>query len=182
MVLHAGFHPANRRWRSAKNTVFSDFRTFPAHQMLHLKKELHKQCLDYVEKRIEAAQLAIDEAQKASNDDTKSSAGDKYETGREMMQQETNRNLAQLNEANKLRVALKQISTSGSSETAETGSLVITDNGNFYLAVSAGMLALNNEQWIAVSPASPIGFKLKGLKAGDKFNLNNKIYLVNKVI
>src|SRR5271163_3387958 len=100
--------------------------------MSDLKKELHKQCLDYVEKRIEAAQLAIDEAQKASNDDTKSSAGDKYETGREMMQQETNRNLAQLNEANKLRVALKQISTSGSSETAETGSLVITDNGNFY--------------------------------------------------
>jgi transcription elongation GreA/GreB family factor len=149
--------------------------------MISLKKELHQLCLDYVQSRIEAAQLAIMEAQKASNDDTKSSAGDKYETSREMAQQETNRNLGQLNEANKLRVALNQISTNGSSEKAETGSLVITDKGNFYLAVSAGILTLKNEQWFAVSPASPVGLKLKGLKAGDEFNLNNKIYLVNKV-
>ena len=77
--------------------------------MLSLKKELHRQCLDYAEKRINAAQLAIDEAQKASNDDTKSSAGDKYETGRAMMEQETDRNMGQLTEANKLKVILNKI-------------------------------------------------------------------------
>ena len=149
--------------------------------MLSLKKELHRQCLDYAEKRIEAAQLAINEAQKASNDDTKSSAGDKYETGREMMQQETNRNLSQLTEGNKLKIALNQISTNIINETADTGSLVFTDNGNFYLAVSAGILTVDDERWFAVSPASPVGLQLKGLKGGDTFNLNNKIYLVNKV-
>jgi len=149
--------------------------------MLLLKKQLHQLCLDHIQQRINEAELAIQEAQKASNDDTKSSAGDKYETGREMMQQETNRNLGQLNEANKLRVALNQVGTGTLSAIAETGSLIITDNGNFYLAVSAGMLSINGEQWFAVSPASPIGLKLKGLKQGDKFNLNNKIYLVNGV-
>lgn len=45
--------------------------------MMELKAELYKQCINYVQKRMEAAQQAIEEAQKASNDDTKSSAGDK---------------------------------------------------------------------------------------------------------
>ncbi len=150
--------------------------------MSELKKTLFNQCLDYVQMRMQAAQQAINEAQKASNDDTKSSAGDKYETGRAMMQQETDRNLLQLNEANKLKVALNLVSTSGSSETAETGSLVITDNGSFYIAVSAGVLTVNNDNYFAISPASPIGLKLKGLKAGDNFTLNAKPYQVKMVI
>ena len=149
--------------------------------MSELKKELHKQCFDCVQKRMEAAQTAIEEAQKASNDDTKSSAGDKYETGRAMMQQETNRNLAQLNEANKLKVALNLVNTGGVSEVAETGSVVITDNGNFYIAISAGVLKVDNDTYFAVSPGSPIGLSIKGQKAGDKFILNNKHYHIKTV-
>jgi len=129
-----------------------------------------------------AAQQAINEAQQSSNDDTKSSAGDKYETGREMAQQETNRNLTQLNEANKLMVALNQIGTSGQSVVADLGSLVITDNGKFYLSISAGALVLNGESYFAISPGSPIGLKMKGCKAGDEFSLNGKGYKVVEVL
>ena len=81
--------------------------------------------MDYVQQRMDAAQLAINEAQQASTDDTKSSAGDKYETGREMMQQETDRNMAQLNETNKLKVALTLINPLTETTMAETGSLVL---------------------------------------------------------
>jgi len=150
--------------------------------MSSLKEELYNQCLDYVNKRMEAAQQAINEAQKASNDDTKSSAGDKYETGRAMMQQETDRNMVQLNEANKLKVALTQISPAVLSEKAEAGSLVITGDGKFYIAVSAGILTVNKENYFAISPASPIGLRLKGLKAGDEFTLNGKLYQLKMVI
>src|ERR1700722_687376 len=122
--------------------------------MIDLKKELYRQCLIYVQNRIDEAKQALDDTQAATNDDTKSSAGDKYETGREMMQQETNRNLGQLSEANKLKVALNTIGTGFGKETAEPGSLVITDNGSFYLAISAGILKVNNDVYYAVSPAS----------------------------
>ena len=149
--------------------------------MIELKKELYKQCLDYVQKRMDGAQQAINEAQQAAQDDTKSSAGDKYETGREMMQQETNRNLAQLNEANKLKVALNQISSATISDKGEPGSVVITDNGSFYLSISAGTLTISNENYFAISPASPIGLRLKGLKSGEKFKLNDKNYLIKKI-
>jgi transcription elongation GreA/GreB family factor len=150
--------------------------------MSQLKQELYNQCLDYVQKRMEASQKAIEEAQKASNDDTKSSAGDKYETGRAMMQQETSRNLVQLNEANKLKVALTLVNPERILEKAESGSVVITSNGNFYIAISAGILTYNNESYFAVSPASPIGLRLKGQKAGDEFKLNDKIYHILTVI
>jgi len=131
---------------------------------------------------MEAAQLAIEEAQKASNDDTKSSAGDKYETGRAMMQQETDRNLQQLNETNKLKVALNLVNPDAISDKVETGSLVITDKGNFYIAISAGSLTVDNEAYFAVSPASPIGLMLKGKKIGQEIVLNGKPYHIKMVI
>jgi transcription elongation GreA/GreB family factor len=150
--------------------------------MSDLKKELHQLCINYVRKSMEAAQDAINDAQKASTDDTKSSAGDKYETSREMMQQETDRNMAQLNEANKLLVALNRIGTTGTSPTIEPGSVVLTSNGNFYLAISAGNLLLNGKNYFAVSPASPVGNMLSGKKAGEGFTLNGKTYQIESVI
>ncbi len=150
--------------------------------MNELKKQLHVLCMAYVQERMNAAQFAINEAQQATNDDTKSSAGDKYETGREMMQQETNRNLTQLNEANKLMVMLNQVSTAGQSPVADSGSVVITNNGKFYLSISAGSLTLNNETYFAISPGSPIGLKMKGCKKGQEFSINGKVYKVEEVL
>jgi transcription elongation GreA/GreB family factor len=150
--------------------------------MLELKKELYRQCVDYVEKRASAAQLAVHEATEAANDDTKSSAGDKYETGREMMQQDAVMNQAQLNEANKLKITLSKISTGTADEKAVVGSMVLTDKGNFYISISAGAIKANGMDFFAVSPASPIGLKLLGLKAGNEFNLNNKLYNVKIVM
>ncbi len=150
--------------------------------MSTLKEQLHQQCVHYVQQRMDAAQQAIAEAQQAANNDTKSSAGDKYETGREMAQQETNRNLTQLNEANKLMVALNRIGINGRSTTAEAGSVVKTNQGNFYLSISAGNIKADNEVYVAISTASPIGLKLKGAKADDQFDFNGKSYIVLKVL
>jgi transcription elongation GreA/GreB family factor len=150
--------------------------------MNNLKKELYALCINYAKNRVDTARQAIQDAQQSASEETKSSAGDKYETAREMMQQETDRNQAQLNEANKLLVALNQINADTASTTAVPGSLVITDNGKFYIAISAGALTLNGEGYFAVSPASPIGGKLHGRKTGDQFNLNGKDYLVKDIL
>lgn len=150
--------------------------------MTNLKTDLYTLCINYVKARIETAKQAIDDAQQSASEETKSSAGDKYETGREMMQQETDRNQAQLNEANKLLIALNHINADSSTPSATPGSLVITDNGKFYLSISAGALTLNGDSYFAVSPASPIGSKLLGCKIGDEFSLNGKHYKVKEVI
>ena len=150
--------------------------------MIAIKQQLYNLCVTYVQNRMQEAEDAFRAAEQASNDDTKSSAGDKYETGRAMMQQEKDRNTIQLNEANKLMVALNLIGTKTTSATVETGSLVITNNGSFYLAISAGILQIDSVNYFAVSPASPIGVKLKGLKTGDGFELNGKQYLIQNIL
>jgi hypothetical protein len=64
----------------------------------------------------------------------------------------------------------------------ETGSLVITDNGKFYIAISAGALVVDGETYFAVSPASPVGLKLAGNKVGGSFEVNGKVYRVLEVV
>jgi transcription elongation GreA/GreB family factor len=150
--------------------------------MNHLKEQLHRQCLAFVQERMDNARQAIELAEQSAEEDTKSSAGDKYETGREMLQQEKNRGMAQLAEANKLLVVLNRIGTGGQSDKVSEGSVVLTDNGNFYIAISAGVLSIEGKSFFAVSPASPIGAKLTGCMPGDTFDFNGKTYLIEQVM
>ena len=149
--------------------------------MSELKQKLYQECLNYVQRSIDAAQQGINEAQQAAKDDTKSSAGDKYETGREMAQQESNRNMAQLHQANKLKVQLNTVPVT-TSNIVDNGSIVITDSGNFYIAIGAGTMQIEGINYFAISLVSPIGQKMKGLKPGNAFSLNGKNYTINQVI
>ncbi|MGY3214368.1 3-oxoacyl-ACP synthase [Mucilaginibacter sp. HD30] len=149
--------------------------------MNDLKQKLYQECLNYVQRSIDAAQQGINEAQQAAKDDTKSSAGDKYETGREMAQQESNRNMAQLHQANKLKVQLNMVPITASN-IVDNGCVVITDSGNFYIAIGAGTMQVEGINYFAISLVSPIGQKMKGLKSGDAFDLNGKTYTVKQII
>ena len=53
-----------------------------------IKQELYKLCLEYVENRFQTIQNTIKEIQESLGSETKSSAGDKHETGRAMLQLE----------------------------------------------------------------------------------------------
>ena len=149
--------------------------------MNDLKKQLYTLCLSVVKQRMENAQQTIQSVEESTAEETKSSAGDKYETSREMMQQEKDRGMAQLTEANKLLIALNRISTSGLSVKVEEGSVIRTDNGNFYIAISAGVLTVDGESFFAISAASPVGVKMMGCKVGDEFGLNGKSYKVTGI-
>jgi len=149
--------------------------------MLNLKRELLKKCSDYVAERVESATNAIVSAKEASQDDTKSSAGDKYETTREMMQQEMSRNEAQLFEAKKLQHALLQIPQDKTTDKIQNGSLVFTNNGNFFISVSAGQFKIEEQVFFAISAASPIGKLLLGLEKGMKFSFNGKFFEILNV-
>lgn len=152
-----------------------------AKEMDSIKAGLYQYCLQYVDERIETAQRAIKDAQEASQNDTKSSAGDKYETGRAMAQQEIDRNQGQLIESAKLRQILERINPETSYKMVQPGSVAVTDKGKFYLAISAGQIIHNEEIFFAVSAASPIGSKLIGKKTGDELDFNGKKYKILNV-
>lgn len=109
---------------------------------------------------------------RASSNDTKSSMGDKYETGREMLQQEINNLQTQLNEVLKQQGFLKTILIKPSDK-AEKGAIVKTEKGLFFISVSLGEVTFENQKIICISPESPLAKAMNGKQKGDVFSLNN---------
>ena len=147
-----------------------------------VKQELYRLCEEYIRKRIESSRHAIAEAQESANEETKSSSGDKYETGRAMAQLEIENNSQQLAEALKLRSALDQVRIDKAHSSVQAGSLVLTDKGVFFIAISLGMVTLHNDQYMVIAPASPLGVELMGARVGDTKVFKGRTYLVQKLI
>ena len=143
-----------------------------------IKSQLHALCLNWANERIDSIQKEIGLAQSSANEETKSSAGDKYETSRAMLQLDIEKNTVQLAEANKLKSVLVKIQLDKTTDTIQLGSLVITTQGNFYISVSAGFLIVDQEKYTAISPASPIGSLLQGHRSGDEVIFNKKVFKV----
>lgn len=143
-----------------------------------IKTALTELCEAYVQKRIDTARQAMESAQEAANSESKSSAGDKYETGRAMAQLERDRHAQLLAEALKLKRELERIKIDKTYETVQPGSVVMTNRGTFFMSVGAGKLAFDDAEYIAISVASPIGNALSGRRTGDTVPFNKMMYQV----
>jgi hypothetical protein len=149
--------------------------------MKKIKSLLYDYCVEYVSMRIAHVQTAIDAASESGNDETKSSAGDKHETGRAMMQLEQEKNSKQSFEVLELKKMLEKINPLQDSKTVIFGSLVITDKGSFYISIGVGKIIIDNIIYYAISPLSPLGMVLIGGKQGNKINFNSQIYTIKEV-
>lgn len=146
-----------------------------------VKLRLHQHCLAFVEQRITNIRELLENATESANDETKSSAGDKHETGRAMAQLEQEKGAKQLNEALYLKNELLKIDPVQLSKIVSKGSLVITDAGNFYISIAAGKAVINDIVYFAISPESPLALKLLGLSAGDSAEFNQKKYRIREI-
>src|SRR5688572_11254488 len=131
--------------------------------MSSLKQQLHQQCLQIIDSKINDLQQAIQAIQSDSKEETKSSAGDKYETGRAMMQLEVEKLSVQLGELVKSRKVLDTIDPIKTAPIIQLGSMV-----------SAGTMTVEGSDFFCISPASPIGGLLIGKKSGDEFSFRNQ--------
>lgn len=111
---------------------------------------------------------------RASNNDTKSSMGDKYETSREMLQQEINRLLSQQSEVNNQLDVLQNINTKPSAVVG-LGAYVETSMGNFYISESFGKLNVNGKAVITVSANAPLVQSMLKKEQEKSLNLMVKI-------
>jgi hypothetical protein len=133
---------------------------------MSIKQRLLEHCQQYVQQRLETVGQALDAARQAANEEDKSSVGDKYETGRAMMQLEQEKLAVQLAEAQQLQTVLDRIPLEKASPSIAEGSLAITSQGNYFIAISAGKLELDGKLYYLVSLASPIGGALSGHSGG----------------
>ena len=139
------------------------------------KEDIQQACIQHLNAKIEELSNAIESAQNSANSETKSSAGDKHETSRAMAQNERDRLAKQLNGLVLQRNAINQLDT-GSHESVQSGSYVVTKNGAFYVSVGLGLV---DKQFFAISLNTPVGQALNGKRQGEYFTFNgNQVEIV----
>jgi hypothetical protein len=140
---------------------------------LKIKKKLYASCLLFVNDRLTTITEVLESNKKALFSETKSSAGDKHETGRAMLQLEMEKASQQLASINQMKEVLNRIVVEKTTKTICLGSLIITDKANYFLAISSGKITIENIEYFSVSTNSPIGQQMLGKKEGDIIAFNS---------
>ncbi|MDT0648662.1 transcription elongation factor [Autumnicola edwardsiae] len=142
--------------------------------MNKIKQQLFEACGNYVQERINSISSAMKDLESDLENESKSSAGDKYETGREMINIEWNKLSNQLQQFKMLRETLEKAKKRQSSGQIQLGSLIRTNMANYIVAIPAGQIDINDEKYFAIGANSPIAQILQDKKAGEDFSFNGK--------
>jgi hypothetical protein len=147
-----------------------------------IKRELFNRCISLVEERIANARHAMNAAQESANTEGKSSAGDKYETGRAMAQIERDKAAQQLNEAMVLKNTLIKVGIKSASSQVSLGSLVKTDKNHFFIAISFGRQRVAHTDYFVIAPETPIGRIVIGLRVNNQFTFNKQLHTIREIL
>tara|TARA_R110002050_G_scaffold78253_3_gene167034 strand:- start:1369 stop:1827 length:459 start_codon:yes stop_codon:yes gene_type:complete len=150
-------------------------------QQLKIKQQLFNLCKEFVNKRLHTVEAIISSNQKSLQSETKSSAGDKHETGRAMLQLEMEKASQQLEGISTMNQILSKIDISKTSNIAHLGSVIFTEKANYFLSISAGKLTTCDNNYFAISVSSPIGKLLLGKKENEEVVFNGNLIKINEV-
>jgi hypothetical protein len=146
------------------------------------KEKVYSACLQILEKKISDLRAAYNSVIEATGNETKSTAGDKHETSRAMMQIEQEKIGRQLAEAMDQKKELEAIDITQSHQIIGKGSVIKTDKAILFLGPGLGKITIGNDIIIAVSSHSPLGKKLTGRRKNDLVELNGHKYFIEEVI
>jgi len=148
---------------------------------VNLHQKVHHACLALLGQKISLLENTLRELTEGAQNDTKSSAGDKHETARAMMQLEQEKIGRQLQDTLQQKGLLEKTGAEISSDRIVSGSLVKTDRGYLYVCIALGKVTVDDLAIMVISPQSPLGAKLLGLRAGETANINNTLYKIEHV-
>lgn len=115
------------------------------------------------------------------NNDTKSSAGDKYETGREMAQIELNKLESLLTKTQILQQEITKIDPKSISKNIEFGTLVMSNQENYFISISMSKIEVDGILIYPITLASPIGMALKGKHIGDSISFRGREITIQNI-
>jgi len=148
----------------------------------NIKTQLLQLCTTSLETRLQSVLAVIKDIKQSLQSETKSSAGDKHETGRAMLQLEREKAGHQLAEIEKTKQILSKINTELTYKNIGLGSVVYTTTSNYFISISAGELKVEDDTFYAISANTPIGQLLLGKSVGDVINFRNLEFKITKVL
>jgi transcription elongation GreA/GreB family factor len=138
-----------------------------------IKKILFNHCKAHLEKKMDLLEQQKKRLHKDLTSETKSSAGDKHETGRAMIHLEREKLGNQIHEIELNYQRLNKIKDVKTSTSISLGSLIFTDKANYYVAVAADSCEVNSKVFYCISSQSPIGKLLIGKKINESIMFND---------
>ena len=127
-----------------------------------------------VDEKVNSATSAIEATTESKNTATKSTAGDKHETGRAMMERELALSNAQLHKAQFLKNELSKISLEVDVTSVQLGALVVTSQGNYFISIGLGKINVLGDDCYAISGGSPLGIAMMGKQKGQMINFQGR--------
>lgn len=136
-----------------------------------------------VSDKIKALQKQQEDLLESLRHETKSTAGDKYETSRAMLHMEQENIAAQLSVLLRQKAILESISGSHAirSDSIQLGSLIQTDKGTIFVAAALGKLLIEGRAVFAISPESPLGRLMIGKTTGEKVQVQSVSYVLEAI-
>ena len=137
------------------------------------RKELKQLVLNTLNNQIKVIQNRITSLSEDAQNDEKSSAGDKHETGLAMMHLEQEKLNAKLNEFLEMQQIALKLSENKTVEKVVLGSIVKTNKAVFYLSVPIQPINYKNMQVFCVSIHAPLIQPLLNKQVGEEVTFNN---------
>ena len=145
------------------------------------KQKTYHQFQQLLADKITNLHQQLDELKESTANETKSTAGDKYETARAMLQIEQDNIRHQLQEALEQQTRFSSVDRKETNQEVVQGCLVKTNRGWLLLSVALGKTIIEGIPVIALSPQSPLGKQLMGRKPGDKISINGFDYIIEEI-
>jgi hypothetical protein len=166
-------------------------------EKIAFKNNLKRWALDHVSQRITNARAIIGQTRESTNNEEKSSAGDKYETGRAMGHLQQEMHSRQLTEYVKELAILHSIDTGQIYSEGRPGAFLqggslaqggdFSQGGNlaqgeslsqgegpaFFIAAGLGKHSVDGQTIFFLSPQAPLAKFLQNKKPGDHITFNN---------
>lgn len=148
---------------------------------LEIKQELLSSCYANAEDRRSKILSSIKSIEESMFEESKSSSGDKYETGRSMLQIDRENAGKQLKEVEALIATLNKVNISATSNYARLGSLVVTNHFTYFISISIGAISVHDLRYLCIALNSPIGQLLNGKRVGEEFSFNGMQFIVENI-
>ena len=145
------------------------------------KQKVYSQYLQSINNKIGLLRSTLNDLKESSSNETKSTAGDKHETALAMLQIEQKNVNQQLKEALDQKILLEQVNSAVSKQEAGSGALLKTNRGYLFLSIALGKIIVDGVAIIAISPRSPLGQKLIGLKVDNTAEINGIQYMIESI-
>jgi propanediol dehydratase small subunit len=149
---------------------------------MSLKKELLDNCKKFAANKLKTVEDAIADLKLSAYNETKSSVGDKYETGRAMIQNEIEKNAAQLKVWQNQLLELERLNPEYSPSKAEFGAIVYCSTANYFIAEACGKYIIEDKMYITVSKNSPVYLAMAGCLKGENFDFNTQKIKILEII